>query len=226
MANLKQALTELREEQTSEYEELMKKQARHKFSRIYLKRRKAVIDMTSQAAKAMHDDYKYRAVKRFSLRTALVAAIVMILATVSVIAIAKPEIIFNIKEKITHWKIEVRHENTEERSDEFVLLRPDAPDGYEIVDEIEEGSYYIIYRNAKGDEIVYEQNSGNPNIYLDSEGIDIYETTINGHKAIISRHSENATTIIIEDGEYLYLISGHCPFEDVYDFAEKLPTLN
>ena len=106
MANLKQALTELREEQTSEYEELMKKQARHKFSRIYLKRRKAVIDMTSQAAKAMHDDYKYRAVKRFSLRTALVAAIVMILATVSVIAIAKPEIIFNIK-GVSSWEKEV-----------------------------------------------------------------------------------------------------------------------
>ena len=227
MTNLKKALSELQEERTSEYEALLDQQPEHHFSRGYRRRRSEIVAMASRKAKVNTNEFKFRTVSRFSFRSAMVAVIVMILASASVIAIAKPEIIFNIKEKFTHWDIDVVQKNADEASDEFVPIKPDAPKGYEITsEELGSYTYLVIYEDKEGNEIAYDQGTSSSKIYLDSEGIDTYETTINGHKAIISRHSVDATTIIIEDGVYVYLLSGHCPFEDVYDFAEKLPTLN
>ena len=97
--NLQKALLLVEEEEAQKYNDIFELPKPHIFSRKYLRRRKDIIDIASGRTRAP-DGKQYKRVYRVSFRTVLVEVLVMIMATITVIAITKPHIYYVIKEKI------------------------------------------------------------------------------------------------------------------------------
>ena len=153
----------------------------------------------------------------------LIAAVVILLAATSTaLALIKPEIFYHIKEKITNWRITFQ---TSEEADApvFAYIEPEVPEGYEIVDEAKGNSYYYItYRNDQGDTIGYSQMiPEDATISIDSEQAKPHEETHGGHGYIVYERTE-ASTVIFDNGDYVFALDGNCDKRLLFRIAEKL----
>lgn len=210
MNNLQKALLVIEEERSHKYDDLYETPKLHEFSQRYLLRRGEIISMYErrQVDTATHVPTNRRA-RKIRLRTILVAALIMLLATTSVIAITKPHIYYVIKEKIDSWKITFTEEGGEDIESDFEVIKPQIPDGFKVDHEEElENNYFLSLTNSTGKIITYEQiRPEGTSIRIDSEHSDNISETINGLEVVISK-TEQTTTLICNDGEYIYQIYG------------------
>lgn len=221
MNNLQQALLNIEEERIHKYEDMMDSMEQHEFSDSYMRRRREIIDAAKTKSFARTAVVSPRRAHRLRLRTILVAALIMLLATVSVIAIAKPQIYYVIKEKLTHWDITFERENAHE-IDEVVPVKPNIPEGFEIVEEdLNPVNYYLVLEDGEGRLIIYEQMlPEGTNIALDSERSDNSVLSLNGNDVIVSKEG-NATMLICNDGDYIYHIRSTASEEIIWNMLEE-----
>lgn len=175
-----------------------------------MRRRKDIIDIASGITGAP-DGKQYKRVYRVSFRTILVAVLVMIMATITVIAITKPHIYYVIKEKIDNWRITFIDEDTyDNENGGFVAVKPQLPEGFTIVLEEElENNYFLSIENAEGEIINYDQRlPEGTTISIDSEHSENKTETINGSDVVISKEG-GTITYICNDGKYIYHIHGN-----------------
>lgn len=158
----------------------------------------------------------------------VIAAVLILATTIATIAITKPDIIFLIKEKLTHWDILPVKQNEDYTENDIIPIKPEEPDGYaEVGETITPASYIVRYKDKYNHEILYTQKTTQGlAATIDNEGDEIYETSINDCNAIVSRHSDEETTIVIENDDYVFIIYGECPFEHIYKLAEKVSLLS
>ncbi len=212
MNNLQKALYNIEIETTEAYEKELSTQTKHKFSRRYLKQRREIIGMYEN--EAAEGDYKHSfegGLKRpIRMRTILLAALIMLFATASVIAIAKPQIYYVIKEKIRSWDITFSEEDGKPIDDTFEVIKPDIPEGFEItMEEQAEFSYFLTYENEEGKFIDYGQTPADGlSVSIDSERSTNETVNIDGEEAIVSREND-ITMLIFNDGKYVYSINSN-----------------
>ena len=209
--NLQKALLFVEEDKARKYDDIYSSAEVHEFSRNYLKRREDIIDMCAEQHKASVTNVtNYRSAHRIRLRTLLVAALIMMLATASVIAITKPHIYYVIKERINSWKIIFIEEDSENYDNCFDYVKPRIPDGFTVVlEEKLENDYFISMKDSSGAIINYEQmQPDGTTISLDSEHSNNITEIVNGVEIVISREN-NATTFICNDGKYIFQIQGN-----------------
>ena len=211
MNNLQKALLIIEEDRAGKYDDLYESPEPHEFSQGYLKRRGKIISMyEAQQVDTATPAPTYRRARKIRLRTILVAALIMLIATVSVIAITKPHIYYVIKEKIDSWKITFIEEDNEGGDSNFEAVKPLIPEGFTVTQEEElENNYFLSLENSSGTIITYEQmQPDGTSIRIDSEHSDNKTETINGFEVVISK-TEEAITYVCNDGKYIYLIYGN-----------------
>lgn len=141
----------------------------------------------------------------------VLAAILILASTIGAIAIVKPEIYYTIVDKITHWIITPGQDEEGEVKRELIPKKTEVPSGYVLVyeEDDDELCYTRKYEDDNGRVLRYSQYLPNDiSVSIDSEGISTEKTIINGHSVVITLHDDNSTTVVIEDGDYVYVISG------------------
>jgi len=82
------------------------------------------------------------------------------------------------------------------------------PGSYRLVRVIDNKDYCIItYENGAGNSLIFSQDNEGKGISIDTEGAEIYETTINGNKSVISV-KENKTIILTVAPDKTFTLSG------------------
>lgn len=215
MNNLQRALLMAADKEVQQYELLMVSEPDHSFSQRYRQRRVEVIHLSEREGTSVNK-IDFRSVRRLSARTILVAALIMVLTTLSVIAIAKPHIYYVVKERIDSWNITFTQEGADESTQnaddvEFILHRPQIPDGFSIRTEGFNGPFYFLEIEAEdGRWIMFDQHEPEGvSISLDSERNDVTKETICGYEVIIQRQEGKINNIICNDGDYIYMIGGN-----------------
>ena len=163
-------------------------------------------------------------VRRRHRRVLIAAAIiVMILAmTATAIGVVRPQIFYDIKERLTHWDIQFTQSSDEAVSSGFEYISPTIPEGYRITDEVQGlGSYYVEYSNKSGSRIIYLQMAPENATTSISGEEGMEKTQINGRSAIVF-NMDNYHMIVIENGEYVFELEGDCEFSELYEMAENL----
>lgn len=218
---LKQALIATLDYEIEKYEQQMKQDSAHHFSRRYEKNKNSILHWSKQNKAQRIDFLSYKRMHMHKA-AALIAAIVMILAAAStVVAVVKPEIFYKIKEGFVDWTI--NFEKNDFPESEFEYINPPVPEGYCIVDEVkEDGFYSLIYRNNREKEIGYEQvTADGTTISIDSEKAHPYRDTIGNTEVIVSEHGDIAQ-IIFNNGHYVFHLDGNCGKDVIYKIAEKM----
>lgn len=211
MNNLQKALLIVEEDKARKYDHIDESILMHRFSHRYLRRREEIIGVgREQHAESTVHTLNYRRAYRLRLRTILVTALIMLLATISVIAIAKPHIYYVIKEKIDSWRITFILEDNEIIDNSFDYVKPRIPDGFTVVlEEKLENDYFLSMKDSSGAIINYEQmQPDGTTISVDSEHSNNITKIVNGVEIVISREN-NATTFICNDGKYIFQIQGN-----------------
>lgn len=224
MNNLQKALLMAMETELNQYEKLAESEPDHTFSHSYLRRKKEIIRMANKQTVMLRNGvYRYSTARRVSFKTILVAALIMILATVSVIAIANPHIFYVIKERIDSWRITFDVDTTENAVDTFSAVRPEIPDGFIIEEEEElDFEYYLYLQNDSGEVIQYNQYLPDGlSINIDSERSDNTVEIIDGNEIVVSREGE-AIQYIFNDGRYIYHILGTADEELLRGMMESI----
>lgn len=222
MNNLQKALLLVEEEEAQKYNDIFESPEPHTFSKKYLRRRKDIIDIGSERTREQ-DGKQYKRIYRISFRTILVAALVMIMATITVIAITKPHIYYVIKEKLDSWVITFIQEDEDAVEVVFTPQKPEIPKGFEVVTEESSNTmYYLEIDNNNGESLSFEQRlPGGTSVGIDSERSENEIKTINGEDVIFSKEG-NVITAVCDDGDYVYIIVGNTNENIILHMIEEI----
>ena len=223
MDNLQRALLEMQEENTKEYEEYALDQPVHRFSARYLRRRKKIVEQFSNSADAHAREYRPVMLRRVNMRIILVAIIIMILATASVIAATKPRIYYIIKESIESWDVLFEVENEDSTHTEFKVRKPTIPEGFNVVsEEIYVSSYCLTITDKDGGEIIfYQTEASGSSVMIDNEKSTNVVEEYNGNELIKSKEG-SSNIIVFNDGKYVFILSGNVEETILYSMIDSL----
>ena len=193
----------------------------HEFSNAFSKRIENAISMSS---------HRYSTVLRHRIRrSALIAAVLMIVLcmSITVYAIVREHIPFNVGNHNGPWSALVEGSQDESLQADFEYVTPKTPEGFQIEERVEEPLNLIIYyKNDLGNGIVYSQafgGGGQVDINVsDGYVLETFEETINDRNAIVYRYDGDVCSIVIEDGVSVFVISGDCAYETLYDMAVEV----
>ena len=92
----------------------------------------------------------------------LVAALIaiMIAASITTIAIVRPQIFYSVRKGLKSWDYSFRQEDPNKLAGEFVCKKPVVPEGFKISDELyveETGSYILFYEDNDNHFLNYQQ---------------------------------------------------------------------
>ncbi len=170
---------------------------------------------------------KYVKIAGYKIKRSIVAAasiIIILFTSMTVEAIRLPVISFI--EKVYDKFSELIFDQEQDKNIPTKLVQiyePQIiPDGYSKLEETNfETFYQIIYSNSEKDEIIFEQFTLNYDVTINTEGINTKEININGVSGI-TYNQKGLTTIIFNDGNYAYSISGYEDESDLKKMAESI----
>jgi len=203
MNNLQMALLQVMNEDAQNCVEAAATEPRHIFSEEFEVRRRQIVRMA-----------ECRSVVKRKIRfsrhaVALITAILLLLAlTATAVAVMKPQIYYKIRDGLKARQITFEQEGNTQTG-EFKYIKPDTPDGFEIVYENKtEASYTVVYDDSEGREIIYSQDRPSGlSRNIDNERGEFSEIEICGQKIMVHK-TEDVQTWVFDDGEYVYMISG------------------
>ena len=187
------------------------------FSFRYQKRKDKIIPMAEKRYSTLG--------KRTVRRAALIAAILTLILAMSaaVIGITMPQVRYIIFKSNISWDILFEKDDPNGLVEqEFRAIKPDFPEGYEIVDEmLVDGMYNILAIDSAGKRIIYTQmKSEGAGASIDSENGDIYQETIDGQTFTIFESG----TVLFDNGYYVFTIDGDCEVEILIDVGRSVLT--
>lgn len=191
----------------------------HSFSDEFDKRMKTLIKKAN---------IKYVNIDKFRVRRSIVAAsLIIIIATASMSVEALRLPIIKLTEKIYTEFSEILFDNEENiavpEMIEDVYVPSYMTEGYILIEESKDmkSMHFLVYANEKDQLIMVDQFTLGVSMAVDTEGITTEEITIKDKSGII--YSKNGlTTIIINDNNYVHMISGYESREEIIKIAESL----
>lgn len=232
---MKEALRKSMEIKLAAYEKKIEKEEDHIFSEEYRKH----MDRMLQAGESKEENrtIRYRS-KRKSLRLkiALVAAIIMLMGSMTVLAVEPiREKLYEMIEKIFPDHTDILFENTEGEKNEFETngIYPrklkKIPEGYEFVKEDDFSDIDILqftqaYQNEKGENLIYDQieisEFSDSGVSITSNGEPAKEVSVCGELAQEVIDDGGYRTIIYEKDGFVYLISGFLDEKELIECLE------
>lgn len=171
---------------------------------------------------------KYINIRRFRIRKSIVAASLILFiyaASMSVEAFRTP--LIRLSEKVYTQFSAILFENEEniETPTRIKDLYVPAyiPEGYTLKEESEDfvSMHYFMYTNEKDQFIFVEQYTLGVSMSVDTEGTTTERIMIKGMEGII--YSKNGlTTVIVNDDNYVHMVSGYASREDIIKITESL----
>lgn len=104
-----------------------------------------------------------------------------------------------------------------------VLYSPDnIPDDYILIEEITDiVSRILIYANADGDEVEFQQNILSIRMIIDTEGVTTEEILINANEGIFFSN-KGINNILWYDNQYSYIVKGSIDKNSLLRIAESI----
>lgn len=234
---MKEALRKSMEIKLAAYEKKIEKEEDHIFSEEYRKHMDRMLQ--TEESKEENRTIRYRS-KRKSLRLkiALVAAIIMLMGSMTVLAVEPiREKLYEMIEKIFPDHTDITFGEIEEAigaekraitSDNFEIKRlENVPEQYEV--EYEEAvpevcDYMLIYTDAEENSIIYQQQAIE---YIDvwsitSDGTAAEKISIHGDVGYALEDEKEWRTIIYPCDGYVYSLSGNEEVEVLVDILETI----
>lgn len=170
--------------------------------------------------------HHYVHISRFTLRrtiliTILVSAI--FLSGITVMAMTRPEIFYDIQQRTTEWIYHFRHENPSQIEEKFSLMAPNTPKGYKVVyEDSSKTEQTVEYKDDNGNDIMYSQtNSRTLEMHVDAEYDKKTNIKINGYDAIVIK-KDDAWLIMWNDGISVFELTGIAPYDVILRMAESV----
>jgi hypothetical protein len=228
MDKLKAALLQSIDDEINSYEAHMESESELALSQDFeAKMRKLIAEMNYKTT-SHSDPVKRKTVHIFGRqvrRAVLVAAVIVVLfaATITAVAIIRPEVFFNIDKDSAFWNIWPAAEIEKNDEHSIVPVMPKVPDGYSLsADDTDAVGVSLRYEDSEGHFIDYLQYYyEDVSLSIDSEG-EIQETDIHGRKAVVAHHKDNSHTIIVGINEYVFFVSGDCDYEILINIVENV----
>lgn len=224
-----QAMEMLCYEELKEAEKMAAKQGNHIFSEEYNQKIQDLLYGKSQADSFLHN----QSGRRMKLRYLFIAAILMVLASATVMAVEP------VREKLGDIflyrftnNVEIREEEGKETDVQdtaaMVVKRPTyIPEGYEVLEEtisevIEDITIY--WENEKGDLLMYTQYSIKDRVSsITSDGSKPEKVKVDGYDGVlIWDHGDSEGTLFYENECYIYMISGCLQKEELIQILESI----
>lgn len=162
---------------------------------------------------------------RRAVAAALIAALILAM-TAGAVAIQRILVTWNETQNDEAGTLDVTFdvEDPNGQTGEFRYMKPQPPEGYEVVrEEKNVEKYYIEFENEEGLFVSYLQQGGIEamGLSMDNEDAAFKETYINGYKGYAySKSGVNALTWA--DGICLFDIGGNCDMETLWQMAESI----
>lgn len=192
-----------------------------RFNRVYVKNSEASIAKCSGAGRKRHCHlHNHRKLKLI----AIAAAMLLVLCACAATYIA---IEMYIHPEEDHTDITFGTGSLSAGADaeqRFQVLKPDIPEGYEIIAEEKwaDGQYYMCMANSREDEIIYRQSlPDSSGIAINTEHSGYTETEIGGFRAV-RYESPGLISFIWTDDRYVYKVSGSCDEDLLVEVAESV----
>lgn len=159
-------------------------------------------------------------------RTILIAVLVAVMLAGAVIAYAftHPEITYTVKKTLTEWAFTFHQNDQDGAAEEFVKVRPEIPDGFEITDEVEvSGLYQLQYENDNSSSIIFftQSSADGLGMNINGEGDNYFDIKIKDNTGI-AFHDTNDWTIIWSNDIYVFTVSGNVDIDILIRMAESL----
>ncbi len=187
------------------------------FSFRYQMRKEKIIPM----AEKRYSTLGKRTVRRSALSAAILSLILAMSA--AVIGITMPQVRYIIFKSNISWDILFEKDDPNGLVEqEFRAIKPDFPEGYEIVQEVlVDGYYFIAAENDEEHLITYTQmRSEGSGTSIDAEHGDIYQQILDGHKFTIFESG----TVLFDNGYYVFVIDGDCEMGILIDVGRSVVT--
>lgn len=214
MSKLQNALTDVYADEIAMLEAQAAAAPKHEFSAEFQRKMKPAFKAAER---------RYVHVSHFQLRRAVLVAVLiatLIISSLTAIAVMKPSLLYHIRKSAIDWSITFDQKGTVDEDAKIEYIDPECPAGFKVISR-DRGpiSNDISYENSKKQFINYDQSfADGQSVGLDAEDNDIHETTIFGHKAIIS-HKDDMHQIFFDDGTYTYDLSGNCDYKTLKNMA-------
>lgn len=214
MTKLKEALIDAYDSEMAGLEAEASDAPEHVFSAEFEHKMKAAFKIAER---------RYVHVGRIRMRRAVMLAVIVALlvaTTLATIAVAKPDLFYVIKKNNVSWNMFFEQRGTVTGEEGFTRIKPVAPEEYKVTKEVKSSlAYDIYYKNGTEQTIAYSQIlAEGAGTGLDAENTGIHETTINGHKAIVS-HKDGYHMIFFDDGLCIYQLYGNCDYSTLKSLA-------
>lgn len=174
-------------------------------------------------------DYKYVSVGsrriRKALAVALIAAMIMA-ASVCAVAAGRAVVRWNENQNDKAGTLDVTFDvdNPNGTAGEFSYIKPETPEGYEIVrEEKYPTAYRVQYVNSNNKTVLYSQTGDidSMGLGIDNENAEFHEFIINGEKGYSYSKLGN-NMLIWADETSLYQINGDCDMEVLQEMARSI----
>lgn len=218
---------ELVDEIVGKYPDSKELQGKYIFSPEFEKKIEEIIE--SERKHTAHNKFKNTRTKFISIGKKIAIAIVIIIATFSVVAFTVPP----IRIALLNYYIEKHdkyisfdlHEQGEEYNNEMddnqLDIIPYMPEGFEIENIIDnESSLFITYKNNNM-LIHFERYAGEVSITLDGEDSK-FEIIMIENKEVYTSSKNGMNTIIFNDKNYGYTLSSEIRIEELKKMAESI----
>ena len=162
---------------------------------------------------------------RRAVAAALIAALILAM-TAGAVAIQRILVTWNETQNGEAGTLDVTFDvdDPNGQTGEFRYMKPQTPEGYEVVRE-EKGikNYSIEYSDNNGKIIMYFQSGpvDTMSVSLDNEDADFHEVVVNGYKGY-SYSKMNNNALYWTDGIYMFDIGGNCDMETLWQMAESI----
>lgn len=240
---LKEALKKAQGMKTAAYDKEIAQEEEHVFSKEYREKMEKLLEEFENKQEDKEEKKNYVVKKKnLKLRILLIAAIVMLMGSMTVLAVEPlREIMYQFVEKLfsdhTHVSFEeINSEIDSERVEIDIQDYPQkvnkVPKGYKLV--IEEDSlkdfglyqFMQIYQDSKGNNLVYQQNAifemDENSLSITSDGTEAESISVCNERAFLLTDEEEYRTIIYAKDGFLYMLGGYEKRDELIESLESV----
>ena len=221
MSNYFEAMTSLYEEEIA----MMESELSHSENHIFSTRFENRLNVWKKISRRNH-------ISIGRIRLTRLAACILIAATILVLAgcgllISKLVVKWNEMNNPVNGTLDVTFDIDDPNNEleDKGFRKPKTPDGYVIVDELQDiMGLSVEYQNDNDNTVIsYSQNAGVDTMGLSINNSDkeFQETTVNGWKGYMSS-KKGKEFLIWSDGLYLYTLSGDCSIDILWQMAADM----
>ena len=199
----------------------------YRFSKQFEKKAEALIQ---DRKKAMRETPAsgWQRIKRAGKRVAIVACVFVAVVSLAAFTIEPVRVAvanFFLEHRDGHIEMHMQQRPFGESDGRFAdiyCITPYLPEGFEIVEVMENGVLLnVTYKNKAGEVIRLERGNGNASMAMDSEGAGFEKFNL-GEWEGFAIQKKGQSSVMFHDDRYAYLLTGRVDKEELIKMAQSM----